>query len=1029
MLTQTFIKLINEPIYLMRSLIIFRTVIINAILPFVIYLRGHWEGMLIMPFKNSGKKYKYKAVSVFLSISVCCSSLGLINVRADDPTQFLKGDATANFVLNNIDYIDIRGSQPWSAPAIYETGALNIMKGYGSQLFAKDDVVTREQAIAIAIRLSGNEAKAKQAADTLDAARTNKIKDPILYWSLGYLKIAADNGLISKTEYQASVNSNGTQGFDGQAPVQRQEMAYWIALAMKLPPKYDDQAILNNFNDWRQCDPEKLAYIEATLQSRIMNGDDNGSFLPRGPVTREQAAQIGKNAESFLLPIMKLTKKSGTIEELKPEIKTVNGVKTNLVNFYVRNLDGSLTSIASSFSANPWDYRNKELTGLPTDSNNAELVVHKDGNVGGASLLTSGDRIEYIYDATGTVKYVNVVSSSSSTKYMVGQLKGIDTKAATVSIDSFFQSETSDIDLSSQYANLNSSGILQTYSYSRDAKFIVDGISGDPSKLSNNDFVIATVVNDTVTKLQKYNPSYRPGESGIVSGTVQDNNPQLGYITLYGQDGTGVGANPITSDIFRNYNYASLNSVVVYRDHKEATPGDIKPGDTVFLRLDKDGRVTQISAASNYTIKYGVVTSISNSSVGIKFDDGTQQNIETGDSTKWFGADGSSGMENVREGDNVVLTLNISAAGTDAVEVRASNIFSNVNNTYKASLEGYRKDTNSVLISDVKTFTKKSFDWISDIGIKKIKLSDNCKVYIDGIPVSADKLSDTDKLSTTYVVTKNAFGDDEKAILIAVNTQQTSNMPNYNDSLMKLDTLNQTVTLQNYQTSLPVKDETIIIRDNRLVNLNSLKTDDRINIATGSYKGVNGSYAAIIIAGEPVNSGYFEVYRGRIGSINDGTDFTVKSYSQLDDNIFKYYNTPKTFDITSRTRLAGDTGPVAMRSFTDSSFADIPVFVVSKAGEALYISTVPFNNIYCYKAEITNVSGLALGLKDGRVFNTVTYEWNPSTVSLVTLLNNTIIIKGEKIVKPEELSKGDKIKLFKQGNTATGNAYIVIVEE
>ena len=985
--------------------------------------------MLIMSLKNLMRESKYKAVSLILCFTVCYSALGISNVRADDPTQFLKGDKSADFVLNNIDYSDIRGTQIWSAPAIYETGALNVMKGYGSQLFAKDDIVTREQAIAIAIRLSGNEDKAKQAADTLDATRTNKIQNPFLYWSLGYLKIASDNGLISKAEYQASVDSNGALGFDGQSPVQRQEMAYWIALALKLPPKYGEQAILNNFNDWKQCDPEKISNIEATLQSRIMNGNDNGSFLPRGPLTREQAAQIGKNAESYILPAMKLTKKTGTIENLVPGVQTASGVKLNSVDFHVRNIDGSLSSITASFSANYWDYRNEELNGVYTDANNSDLVVYKDGVVGGAGLLSNGDRIEYIYDAAaGVVKYVNVVSSNLNTRYLVGQLKNINTKTNTVSVDSFFQSDTYDIDLTSQNANLNSNGIMQTYSYSRDAKFILDGINVDPSKLNTDDFVIVTVVNDTITKIQNYNPVYKPGENGIISGTVQDNNPQLGYITLYGKDGTGVGVNPITSDILRNYNYISINGVEVYRDHAKASTSDIKPGDTVFLRLDKSGKVTQMSAASNYTIRYGVVTSNGGTSVGIKFEDGTQQTIQTDDSTKWFGADGSNGRDNIIEGDNVVLTLNLSAAGTKVIEVRASNIFSTVNNIYKASLESFNKDNNSLYISDVKTFTKRSFDWISDTGIKKIEISDNCKIYVDGIAVTSDKLIDTDKLSTTYVVTKNAFGNDEKAILIAVNTQQKSNLPIYNDSLEKLDTMNGTVTLQNTQINLPYRDETIIIKDDRLVNYNSLKADDRINVATGYYKSVNGNYAAIIIAGEPINTDYFEIYRGRISEVNDGTNFTVQSYSQLENYDFKYYNTNKSFDISAKTKLIGSSGLISMRSFTNS-YINSTVYVVAKDGEALYISTAPFSNMYCYKAEITSVSSTSLGLKDGRIFNTNTYEWSQSALTDTTLLSNTIIIKGQKIVKPEELSKGDNIKLFKSGNTATGNAYIVVVEE
>lgn len=251
------------------------------------------EGLYKMAFKENSNMLK-KTISLFISLSIGFSSVTA--VYADDPTKFLKGDSAANFVINNIDYLDIKGMQPWSAPAIYETGALDIMKGYGSKLFAKDDVVTREQAIAIAVRLGGKEADAKTAAETLDAARLpqDKIKEPFLYWSLGYLKVASDDGLITPEEYQNALASNGKQGFDGQAPAQRQEMAFWIAKSLKLTPVYNEQAILNNFNDWRETDADKIAYVEATLQSKIMNGDGYGSFLPKGYLTREQAAQIAK---------------------------------------------------------------------------------------------------------------------------------------------------------------------------------------------------------------------------------------------------------------------------------------------------------------------------------------------------------------------------------------------------------------------------------------------------------------------------------------------------------------------------------------------------------------------------------------------------------------------------------------------------------------------------------------------------------------------------------------------------------------
>lgn len=975
--------------------------------------------------------------SKLTSISICLSIMLTVipgTALADEPTKLLKGDTNANFVLNNIDYFDIRGMQPWSAPAIYETGALDIMKGYGSQIFAKDDVVSREQALAIALRIGGREADAKKAAEQLDAARSTaaKIKDPLLYWSLGYLKIAADEGMISASEFKTARDTNGQGGFDGQSAAQRQEMAYWIAKALKLNPQYNEQAILNNFNDWRQCDPDKIAYIEATLQSRIMNGDGGGSFLPKGSLTREQAAQIGKNAESYVLPAMLLTKATGTIEKLVPSTNVQNGKKLNSVDFYVRNIDGSLSSITSSFSANPWDNSQGELNGSPQDVNGTDLVVYKNGSIGGAGLLASGDRVEYIYDPNGIVKYVNVVSSNADTQYLVGQLKSIDTANSTASFNTFFKSETPNVDLVQQYGDLNSPfSVKQSYPYSKGAAFIADGIVVSPTQLKANDLVVVTVVNDVITRIQKFNPVYKPGSTGIINGTVQDNNPSMGYITLYSQEGTGVGVNPITSDILRNYNYVSLNGVEVNKDHQKADTKDIIPGDTVFLKLDSNGKVTQISAASNYIIKYGTVLNVKGNSLVLRTDDGSEQSLNIDQDTKWYGTDGSYGIENIKPGDSIMLTLGISPSGTKVFEVRSSNIYSPVKNVYKASLETYKGGSGDIYLSDVKTLGKSSFDWTPDMGIKKLSLSDGCKIYVDGVQTSRDKLSNVKPDSMVYAVTKSDFGDQEKAIALSINTQQAANMPIYNDSLMKLDTLNNSLTLKNTQISLPYRDETIFIRDGRVVSFNNLNADDALSVASGYYKGINGGYAAVVVAGDPVNSDYFEIYRGKISQIDDGTSFGLKSYSQLEGYDFNFHNTPKSFDITSKTRLIGDSGLISMRDFTtsgSSSYYDKNVYVIAKDGAALLISTAPYANMFNYKADVVKVDGTTIELTNGRIYNTSTYEWSPGTVNSVNVLSNTIILKGDKIIKQDELVKGDKIKLFKEGNTAAGNAYIIVVE-
>ena len=64
-------------------------------------------------------------------------------------------------------------------------------------------------------------------------------------------------------------------------------MAYWLARALNLQPVRGQQDILNNYLDWRSADPEKVPFIEAVLQNKIMNGDGSGRFNPTGPITRE----------------------------------------------------------------------------------------------------------------------------------------------------------------------------------------------------------------------------------------------------------------------------------------------------------------------------------------------------------------------------------------------------------------------------------------------------------------------------------------------------------------------------------------------------------------------------------------------------------------------------------------------------------------------------------------------------------------------------------------------------------------------
>jgi len=114
-------------------------------------------------------------------------------------------------------------------------------------------------------------------------------------------------------------SSLGTGAFLRRAPAQRQEVAYWISKVFGIEPVYGSAEIFNSFRDWSSADPLKIPYIEAVLVENIMNGEGNGYFRPTGFVTREQIAQIIKNADKRVLPLLGYEKKMGTVEDIRKE--------------------------------------------------------------------------------------------------------------------------------------------------------------------------------------------------------------------------------------------------------------------------------------------------------------------------------------------------------------------------------------------------------------------------------------------------------------------------------------------------------------------------------------------------------------------------------------------------------------------------------------------------------------------------------------------------------------------------------------
>ena len=617
------------------------------------------------------------------------SPLTPVAIAAEEADAIYYGDTAATAVLGNLNYTDVSRTV-WSRDAIYEAGALGIVKGNNDarRLFGRTVPLTKEEAFAIVYRAAGREAEAQQLGVALNNVRTagNKKTDPLEVWYDGFLQLAANDGLISARDLADALNSD--QGsldenrFRRKSAAQRQEIAYWLAMALKMEPAAQQQEMMN-YTDWRSVDPEKLPYIEVLLQEKIMTGN-GGRINPRQSITREQAAQIVKNAESVILEALGYQKNAGIVGDIT---HTKDHTGANIVsgrNVPITNANGSKALILTTEQGNTVLGTRNETVGTPAVGSGKELVVNRNGILGNSSLLQKGDRIHYITDSTNTVKYVYVISNINDVRYLAVQVEDVDRTNLIVSVVQLFEMNYPDIDsISGDQAFNWSSNEMTNYRISPDAIVTINGVKADLSSVTDDATAILTIdSNNLIREVQCVDFGINTEARRIVRGIVEENNPDLGYLTLFNEDGSGAG----NTAILRTYNYVDQNRTEVFRNHKPVSADMIQAGDTAYIKLDSDGDIASISAVDNYITRYASVISKLPSDILVEFEDGTQQLLSIPANIIVIRDRQLVGLNAFQDGDRVRLLLNETGKTTDLKEITIEGDEHYISNIYKGMI-------------------------------------------------------------------------------------------------------------------------------------------------------------------------------------------------------------------------------------------------------------------------------------------------------------------------------------------------------
>ena len=998
--------------------------------------------------RKTSKLIANKITTLITAITLLTAGLPSTAYAADAPEAVFSGDAGAGAILNNMDYSDIKGTNVWSKPAIYEASALEVIKGFSnmSKRFGRTDTMTREDALSVVYRAAGREAEAQTAGEALNNARTVKKTDVLQVWYDGFLQIAANDGLITQQQLADALNEDqstlDSTAFKRKGAVQRQEMAYWLAKALNLQAVRGQQDILNNYLDWRSADPEKVPFIEVVLQNKIMNGDGSGRFSPAKPVTREQAAQIVKNAGAQVLAALKYEKMTGAIEEISLTGDYSNGTGLTGKSVDVRNSAGTLHRISTESS----DTGKNEQKGLLT-SEGRELVVYKNGNIGNSSLLKNGDRIEYITRTSDkTVKYINVLSNVNEERYVAAQISSIDPANRLIKVMQFFRMDFPDPALLKQNVSFNLGNESQniTYRYSANVYVTVNGSRGSIDSLSPDTTVILTInAGNTVTAVQSADFGINSEENRIVKGIVEDNNPELGYITLYNEDGTGAGMNSgMQLAALRTYNYINRNGMEVFRNHSTASVDDIQTGDTAFLKLDDEGNIVSISAVDNYMVKYGKVISKMPGEIVVEYKDGMQQILTVGKDVLFIQDKKLTTFNSLRDGDMVKLLLNITNKSTDLKEVTIEGNEHFVTNIYKGEVSYIDEISGKLMLLNMQVFRNGAWERTDRKGFTSMPLSDEYSIYLGDSTFDIEKVNKLLAGNEAYIAVEKDYGGGEKAVLVSYRFADDTEVK-YTDNITGALSGSASFGLAYEDRSIGYDSGSIVVKNGRLVSGSSLAENDRAYVVANRSYGTGDFNAGVVLVEASVDNGLLQIFRARIKEIDENNSFNAESFSQLIGTDWEYHNTPKTFSLTFNTRLLGDDGILNIRDFKgygDDSYLNRVVYVVSDGTNALLVSTAPYGAVNV-KGTVFEISGGETGeegtvltepdnlrLRNTGIYNTKDFIWDAAKEMTIDIPENTIFIKDGKTIKPSEIENGDAVRIIKKDTGLTGDAYIVFVE-
>ncbi len=167
----------------------------------------------------------------------------------------------------------------WAYETIIVMSEKGIINGYPDGTFAPNNYITRAEVAKIFVK----------SLDLKEKSTTTFIDVDESFWAYDYIKI------MSKylTSY---VNENNQQYYSPNEYTIREDVAEALVKALNLQNEEYDLHVLDMFSDKNLISEDIKKYVAIAVKNDLLRGNANGTFNPKGNLTRAEVSKLIMNA-------------------------------------------------------------------------------------------------------------------------------------------------------------------------------------------------------------------------------------------------------------------------------------------------------------------------------------------------------------------------------------------------------------------------------------------------------------------------------------------------------------------------------------------------------------------------------------------------------------------------------------------------------------------------------------------------------------------------------------------------------------